>query len=167
MNGFKKGKGIILGKGVKIGENANVWHYVVIQDNTRIGANTRIGSFCDIGKNCIIGKDCIIQAHVTISNECILENNVFVGPNTSILNDKFPNSKRLTPVRIGKNVIIGGAVVILPNVSIGDNSMVAAGSVVVKDVPKNSVFKGVPAVKYISMKDYNKKKKAFETDFCK
>jgi UDP-2-acetamido-3-amino-2,3-dideoxy-glucuronate N-acetyltransferase len=122
MSEPKMGKGIIVGKNVQFGKDVVVWNYVVIGDDTRIGDGTRVGSFCDIGKGVIIGKNCIVQAHVTISNECELWDNVFVGPNSSLLNDKFPHSKCLTPTIIKNDVIVGGCVTVLPNVTINENS---------------------------------------------
>lgn len=157
----KMGKGVIIGKNVQFGRNVIIWNYVVIGENTKIGDGTRIGSFCDIGKNVLIGKNCNIQAHVTISNECKLGDNVFIGPNSSILNDKFPQSERLTPPIIKDNVIIGGCSVILPNITIGKNSVVAAGSVVTKEVAPETVVKGIPAKPMMTIKEYEAKKKTF------
>ncbi|MEM3700275.1 MAG: DapH/DapD/GlmU-related protein [Candidatus Bathyarchaeia archaeon] len=155
------GKGVIIGKNVQFGKNVVIWNYVVIGDNTKIGDETRIGSFCDIGKNVIIGKNCIIQAHVTISNECQLGHNVFIGPNSSLLNDKFPHSKCLTPSIIKDNVVIGGCVTILPNVTVHENSVIAAGSVVTKDVPPETVVKGIPAKPMMTRQEYETKRKTF------
>lgn len=157
----KKGRGVIIGKNVQFGEDVVIWNYVVIGDNTKIGDGTKIGSFCDIGKNVVIGKNCIIQAHVTISNECRLGNSVFIGPNSSLLNDKFPHSRCLTPSIIKDNVIIGGCVTILPNVTVNENSVVAAGSVVTKDVPSGTVVKGVPAKVMMTKAQYMIKRKKF------
>jgi acetyltransferase-like isoleucine patch superfamily enzyme len=161
MSTPKTGKGVIIGENVQFGKNVTIWNYVVIGDNTKIGDGTRIGSFCDIGKNVTIGRNCIIQAHVTISNECQVGNNVFIGPNTSLLNDKFPHSQCLTPSIIKDNVVIGGCVTILPNVTVHENSVIAAGSVVTKDVPPNTVVKGVPAKPMMTRKEYEDKRKAF------
>jgi acetyltransferase-like isoleucine patch superfamily enzyme len=120
-----------------------------------------VGSFCDIGKNVIIGKNCIVQAHVTISNECRLGDNVFIGPNSSLLNDRFPHSRFLTPSIIGNSVIVGGCVTILPNVTVNENSVIAAGSVVTKSVPPNTVVKGVPARAMMTREEYESKRKEF------
>lgn len=155
------GKGVIIGKSVQFGKNVIIWNYVVIGDNTKIGDRTCIGSFCDIGKNVTIGKNCNIQTHVTISNECKLGNNIFIGPNSTILNDKFPKSERLTPPIIKDNVIIGGCSVILPNITIGKNSVVAAGSVVTKDIAPGTVVKGIPAKPMMTREEYEDKKKTF------
>ena len=157
----KLGKGVIVGKGVQFGKDVVIWNYVVIGDDTRIGDKTRIGSFCDVGKNVMVGKNCNIQAHVTISNGCKIGNNVFIGPNSTILNDRFPSSNRITPPIICDSVIIGGGAVILPKITIGKNSVIAAGSVVTKNVPTGVVTMGTPARKMMTRKEYEAKKKAF------
>lgn len=157
----KIGKGVIIGDRVHFGREVIVWNYVIIGDDTKISDKTRIGSFCDIGRKVVIGKNCVIQAHVTISNECKLGNNVFIGPNSSLLNDKFPYCTRLTPSIIEDDVIIGGCVTILPNVTIGKGSVIAAGSAVTKDVPPEAVVKGVPAKLMMTRQEYEMKKKAF------
>lgn len=157
----KTGKGVIIGKNVQFGKDVVIWNYVVIGDNTKIGDGTRIGSLCDIGKNVTIGKNCIIQAHVTISNECKLGGNIFIGPNSSLLNDKFPHSRCLTPSIIKDNVVIGGCVTILPNVTVSENSVIAAGSVVTKDVSPETVVKGIPAKPMMTRREYETKRKVF------
>lgn len=157
----KAGKGVVIGKGVQLGENVMIWNYVVIGDSTKIDDGTCIGSFCDIGKNVAIGKDCNIQTHVTISNGCRIGDNVFIAPNTSLLNDKYPKSDLLTPVTVKDRVIIGGGVTVLPNVTVGENAVIAAGSVVTRDVPANIVVMGVPARSAMSLKKYEAKRRAF------
>lgn len=161
MQKSKTGKGVIIGKNVQFGKDITVWNYVVIGDNVKMGNGTRIGSFCDIGRGVIIGKNCNIQAHVTISNGCKIGNNVFIAPNSTLLNDKFPLSKCLTPPVIEDNVVIGGCAVILPNLTIGNGSVVAAGSTVTKDVPPRTVVKGTPATILMTREEYEAKKKAF------
>jgi acetyltransferase-like isoleucine patch superfamily enzyme len=164
MSKPKIGQGVIIGENVHLGKDVVIWNYVVIGENTRIEDGTRIGSFCDIGRNVIIGKNCIVQAHVTISNECTLGNNVFIGPNSSLLNDRFPHGKYLTPSIIKDNVIIGGCVTILPDVTIEKNSVVAAGSVVTKNVSAGTVVKGVPAKLMMTRKEYESKRETFSKD---
>lgn len=161
MHEPKLGKGVIVGKNVQFGKDVVVWHYVVVGDNVKVGDNTRIGSFCDIGKDVEIGENCIIQTHVTLSNGCTLGNGVFVGPNSSVLNDKFPNSNCLTPAIVKDNVVIGGCATVLPNVTVGESSVVAGGSVVTKDVPPGSVVRGVPARTMMTRDEYEARKKSF------
>jgi len=161
MQKAKLGKGVIIGENVQFGENVVIWNYVVIGDNTKIGNRTHIGSFCDVGKNVVIGEGCNVQAHVTISNECRIGNNVFIAPNSSILNDKFPQSEPITPPIIEDDAIIGGSATILPNTTIGKKSVVAAGSVVTKDVAPETVVIGIPAKPMMTREEYETKKKAF------
>jgi len=157
----KTGVGVVIGKNAEFGRDVVIWNYVVIGDNTRIGDGTRIGSFCDVGRNVVIGRNCIIQAHVTISNKCKIGDNVFIGPNSSLLNDRFPHSGYLTPAVVKDNVVIGGCVTILPNVTVHENSVIAAGSTVTKDVPPNTVVKGTPAKPMMTKQEYETKRKAF------
>jgi acetyltransferase-like isoleucine patch superfamily enzyme len=157
----KTGKTVIIGGNVEFGKNVVIWNYVVIGDNTKIGDGTCIGSFCDIGKRVIIGQHCSVQAHVTISNECKIGSHVFIGPNSSLLNDKFPHSRSLTPSIVENGVVIGGCVTILPSITVGSNSVVAAGSVVTKNVLPETVVKGIPAKLMMTRKEYETKRKAF------
>jgi acetyltransferase-like isoleucine patch superfamily enzyme len=161
MDEPRMGKGVLIGKNVQFGENVVIWNYVVVGDNAKIGDGTRIGSFCDIGKNVVIGKNCVIQAQVAVSNECQIGNNVFIGPNTTILNDKFPHSEYLTPSTVKDDVVVGGCVTILPNVVVNEKAVIAAGSIVTKDVPAATVVKGVPARPTMTRQEYQAKREAF------
>lgn len=155
------GQGVLIGKNVLFGKDVVIWNYVVVGDDTRIGDGTKVGSFCDIGRKVKIGNDCIVQAHVTISNECKLGNRVFIGPNSSLLNDRFPHSTYLTPSIIKDDVIVGGCVTVLPDVTVGKNSVVAAGSVVTKNVPPDTVVKGVPAKVMMTRAEFENKRQAY------
>lgn len=157
----KKGTGIVIGANVELADTAFVWNYVVIGDGAKIGEGTVIGSFCDIGKNVVIGKNCSIQAHVTISNGCVIGDGVFIAPNTSLLNDKYPKSSFMTPPIIKDGAAIGGGVTILPDVTIGEKAVVGGGSVVTKNVPAKTVIAGVPAKKVMTLEEYEFKRKDF------
>jgi len=108
-----------------------------------------------------IGKKCNIQAHVTISNECILGDNVFIAPNSSLLNDKYPKSNLLTAPIVKDNVVIGGGVTVLPSVVLGENSVIGGGSVVAASVPPGKVLMGVPAKEVMTKEEYEAKREAF------
>jgi acetyltransferase-like isoleucine patch superfamily enzyme len=157
----KTGRGVIIGANVQFGKDVVVWNYVVIGDNTKIGDGTCIGSFVDIGRNVTIGKNCNIQAHVTISNECVLGDNVFIAPNSSLLNDKYPKSSFLAAPIVKNNVVIGGGVTILPGVILGENSVIGGGSVVTKNVSREKVVSGVPAKEIMTKEQYDAKREAF------
>jgi len=157
----KTGSGVIIGENVQFGRNVVIWNYVVIGDGTKVGEGTVIGSFVDIGKNVVIGKDCNLQAHVTVSNECVLGDNVFIAPNSSLLNDKYPKSGFLTAPIVKDNVIIGGGVTVLPDVVLGENSVIGGGSVVTKNVAPGNVLMGVPAREVMTKEQYTTKREEF------
>lgn len=161
MQNSKRGVGIVQGANVQIGANCAIWNYVVIGDNTKIGDNTIIGSFVDLGKEVTLGKNCNIQAHVTISNGCLLGDNVFIAPNSSLLNDKYPKSTFMTPPIIKDGAAIGGGVTILPNVTVGEKAVVGGGSVVTKDVPRRTVVAGCPARKVMTLEQFEAKREEF------
>ncbi len=161
MQNSKRGVGIVQGANVQIGANCAIWNYVVIGDNTKIGDNSIIGSFVDLGKEVTLGKNCNIQAHVTISNGCVLGDNVFIAPNSSLLNDKYPKSTFMTPPIIKDGAAIGGGVTILPNVTVGEKAVVGGGSVVTKDVPSRTVVAGCPARKVMSLEQFEVKREEF------
>lgn len=110
---------------------------------------------CDNGKNISVGDNFLINFNGVILDiaPVIIGNNVMIGPNTLITTVNHPlNAKErrnhmavATPVTIGNDVWIGGNVTILPGVTIGDRSVIAAGAVVTKDIPANTVAGGVPA----------------------
>jgi UDP-2-acetamido-3-amino-2,3-dideoxy-glucuronate N-acetyltransferase len=161
MQNSKKGTGIVTGVNVQIGKDVSIWNYVVIGDDTKIGDGALIGSFCDIGKHVTLGKNCNIQAHVTISNGCVLGDGVFIAPNTSLLNDKYPKSTLLTPPTLKDGAQIGGGVTILPDVTVGEKAVVGGGSVVTKDVAPATVVAGCPAKVVMSLEQYESKRAAF------
>jgi len=110
----------------------------IIKPNVQIGDGTRIGEYSIISNNARIGKNCRILYHVTICKDAVIGHNVFIGPKTTFLNDKYPPSKTSNPPLVGDNVVIGGNCLLLPGIKIGENSKVGAGCRVVKDIPKNT-----------------------------
>lgn len=135
---------------------------VSIKNNVSIGRGTRIGEYVVIGGNVSIGKNCSILYHVTVSKDAVIGDNVFIGPNTSLLNDMYPPSKVSCSPIIKDGAIIGGGVTVCPNVIIGERSVVAAGSVVTRDIPDEEVWKGNPARFHCTRIEYDKRKKAWE-----
>lgn len=110
---------------------------------------------CDYGHNISVGEGFFANVRLTILDEApvVIGDNVFIGPNVSIYTACHPlnpvernkGTEWSEPVTIGDNVWIGGSVTILPGVNIGDNVTIGAGSVVVHNIPANSVAVGNPA----------------------
>jgi len=127
--------------------------FLPIGKNTLIlkGFEVRNPGGLKIGNNCYVNINFFVQA----SGRVTIGNDVLIGPGTYIIseNHTFGNLKKLirnqdiekAPVLIGNNVWIGVGVIILPGVTIGDGCVIAAGAVVTKSFPKNSVIGGVPA----------------------
>ena len=129
-----------------IGENTNIWQFCVVLKDAQIGSDCNICSHCFIENDVIIGNSVTIKCGVQIWDGMRIEDNVFVGPNVTFCNDRYPISRnknwKLEPVIIKKGASIGANATILPGVTIGENAMIAAGAVVVKDVPANVVYLG-------------------------
>lgn len=127
-----------------IGEGTNIWQYCVVLPNAKIGKNCNICSHCFIENDVVIGDNVTIKNGVYLYDGITIEDDVFVGPNATFCNDRYPKSKnkdfKLEPILIKKGASIGANVTILPGVTIGENSLIAAGTVVTKDVEKNSRF---------------------------
>jgi len=123
----------------KCGKNVNIEKGAIFAKGVQLGDNSGIGINANIGPDCVIGND------VMMGPECIIYTN----------NHKFDELDKpmrcqgfqeVRPVHIGNDVWIGGRVIILPGVKIGDHSVIGAGSVVTKDVPEWAVVAGNPAV---------------------
>ena len=141
----------------KIGKNTKIWHFAYVGDDTEIGDNVKIGSLAHVDYNVKIGNNTMIEGLVYIPPLSRIGNNVFIGPSASLTNDPFPPSGKLIGVTIKNNAIIGSRAVIKAGVTIGENSVVAMGAVVTKDVPANTVVGGVPAKEMYSKKEYDEK----------
>jgi acetyltransferase-like isoleucine patch superfamily enzyme len=91
----------------------------------------------------------------------VLGDNVFIAPNSSLLNDKYPKSTFMTPPIIKDGAAIGGGVTILPNVTVGEKAVVGGGSVVTKDVPSRTVVAGCPARRVMTLEQFEVKREEF------
>jgi acetyltransferase-like isoleucine patch superfamily enzyme len=94
----------------------------------------------------------------------IIQDSVFIGPRVVFTNDKYPPSKRLVKTLIGEGAVIGANSTIIAGIKIGRRSVIAAGSVVTKDVPDEVVVAGNPARIIMSRDEYEEKKRKYETE---
>jgi UDP-2-acetamido-3-amino-2,3-dideoxy-glucuronate N-acetyltransferase len=139
-----------LGKDVKICEFVNLY-------GCEIGDDSKIGPFVEIQKGAKIGKNCKISSHTFICEGVTVEDNVFVGHNVTFINDIYPRATtgdgRLqtdedwvcVPTLVKKGASIGSSTTLLCGITVGENAIVGAGSVVTKDVPANTIIAGNPS----------------------
>jgi UDP-2-acetamido-3-amino-2,3-dideoxy-glucuronate N-acetyltransferase len=141
---------------VKLGKDVKVFAFVNLYGCT-IGDNSKIGTFVEIQKNAVIGNNVKVSSHTFICEGVKIEDNVFIGHNVSFINDKYPRSAnadgslqneadwKVVPTLVKRGASIGTSSTILCGVTIGENAIVGAGSVVTKDVPDFAIVAGVPA----------------------
>jgi acetyltransferase-like isoleucine patch superfamily enzyme len=130
---------------VIIGDNFKSGHNVLIREGTRIGNNVSIGSYSIVEGDSTIGDDVNIQSLVYLPLRVTIGDGVFIGPNAVFTNDKYPPSKNLCSLIIKDHAAIGANSTLLPGITIGEGSLVAAGAVVTKDVPDYKMAIGCPA----------------------
>ena len=143
--------------GAQVGTTTRVWHFVHIRSGATIGEGCSLGYGVYIDTGVVIGNDVKLQNRVSVYRGVTLEDGVFVGPNATFTNDKYPRA--ITPegrslteddwqaaetlVRVGAS--IGAGAVVLPGITIGRWAMVGAGAVVTADVPEQALVLGAPA----------------------
>jgi len=140
-------------KSRNIGRNTKIWQFCVVMDGAEIGENCNICANCFIEENAKVGNECTIKNSVQLWNGITIEDNVFIGPNVTFTNDKYPKSRRensgkksFLETHVKEGAVIGAASVILPGITIGKNSFIAAGSIVSKDIPDGAVVIGEASI---------------------
>jgi acetyltransferase-like isoleucine patch superfamily enzyme len=139
-----------LGRDVKLSKFINLY-------GCEVGDETKIGAFVEIQKNATIGKRCKISSHTFVCEGVTIEDNVFIGHGVTFINDSYPRATtvagglqteadwKVERTVIKKGASIGSGSTILSKVTIGENAIVGAGSVVTKDVSPNTIVAGNPA----------------------
>lgn len=129
-----------------IGENTNIWQFCVVLPNAVIGDNCNICSHCFIENDVKIGNNVTVKCGVQLWDGVEIEDDVFIGPNVTFCNDKYPKSGnknfKLEKVIVKKGASIGANATILPGITIGENAMIGAGTIVTKDVKPNGLIVG-------------------------
>lgn len=144
------GSNVKLGEGVKLSKFINLY-------GCQIGDDTKIGAFVEIQKNASVGRRCKISSHTFVCEGVTIEDNVFIGHGVMFINDSYPRATtedgglqtekdwhvETTIVKCGAS--IGSGATILSKVTIGENAIVGAGSVVTRDVAPHTIVAGNPA----------------------
>lgn len=140
-----------------IGDGASIWHQAQVRERANVGEGCIIGKGVYIGADVSLGRNCKVQNYSCVYEGNTLEDGVFVGPEVVFTNDRYPRAinpdgslkaasdwdLQGSTVRYG--AAVGSRSVILPGLSIGRWSLIAAGSVVTKDVPDHAIVAGNPA----------------------
>jgi len=138
-----------LGKNVKLSKFINLY-------GCEIGDDTKIGAFVEIQKGVKVGNKCKISSHTFVCEGVTIEDNVFIGHNVTFINDPYPRATKpdgelqtdedweVESTLVRKGASIGSGSTILSKVTIGENAIVGAGSVVTRDVPANTIVVGAP-----------------------
>jgi acetyltransferase-like isoleucine patch superfamily enzyme len=141
---------------VQLGVDVKIYDFVNLY-GCKIGDSSKIGTFVEIQKGADIGNNCKVSSHTFICEGVTIEDGVFVGHNVTFINDRYPRSTSeegelqteedwvCVPTLIKTGASIGSSATLLCGVTVGENAIVGAGSVVTKDVPANSVVAGNPA----------------------
>lgn len=141
---------------VKLGKDVRLAKFINLY-GCEIGDETKIGAFVEIQKNARIGRRCKISSHTFICEGVVIEDNVFIGHGVTFTNDMYPHATNpngylqteadwnIGPTLVRRGASIGSGATLLCNLSVGENAIVGAGSVVTKDVPANTIVAGNPA----------------------
>ncbi|HJL97528.1 MAG TPA: acyltransferase [Candidatus Poseidoniaceae archaeon] len=148
------------GQRIELGRESVAWAPCHMGADVNIGKECSIGALAHIGRKVTIGDACRVQGGAYIADECELGDRVFIGPNATILNDKYPpsrNSLQWQPVQIGNDSVIGGGATVIAGCSVGNNAVLGAGSTLTRNLPDNEVWAGNPAVFLMMRNVYNEK----------
>ena len=146
----------VIAPDVVLGENVRIFHFVNLYGCT-IGDGSKIGTFVEIQKGVTIGRNVKVSSHTFICEGVTIEDGVFVGHHVCFINDLYPRAVNpdgsmqsekdwaVVPTVVKCGASIGSNTTVLGGVTIGENAIVGAGSVVTKDVPPNTIVAGNPA----------------------
>jgi acetyltransferase-like isoleucine patch superfamily enzyme len=141
---------------VKLGRDVAIFGLVNLY-GCEIGDETRVGCFVEIQKNAVIGRRCKISSHTFICEGVTIEDEVFIGHGVMFTNDRFPRATAgdgrpqteadwaVIPTVVKRGASIGSNVTLLCGLTVGENAVVGAGSVVTCDIPANEIWAGNPA----------------------
>jgi acetyltransferase-like isoleucine patch superfamily enzyme len=141
---------------VKLGKNVRIYDFTNLY-GCEIDDDTKIGTFVEVQKGARIGKRCKISSHTFVCEGVTIEDDVFVGHNVTFINDRYPRATNASgalqteadwqcvATTVKRGASIGSSATLLCGVTVGENALVGAGSVVTRDVPPNTIVAGNPA----------------------
>ena len=149
------GDNLCIAADVKLGENVKLSKFINLYGCT-IGNNVKIGAFVEIQKNALVGNNCKISSHTFICEGVTIEDDVFIGHGVTFINDIYPRATtggklqseadwKVEKTLVKRGASIGSGATILAKITIGENTIIGAGSVVTRDVPPNTIVAGNPA----------------------
>ena len=160
MRDQMKDDGFVSGQRLELERGSVAWGPCHIGKDTIIGDNCTIGALVHLGRKVILGHECKIQGGAYVADACVLGDRVFLGPNSTLLNDKYPpsgNSRQWQPVHIQNGAVIGGGATVIAGCSVGQNAVLGAGSTLTRNLPDNEVWAGNPAVFLMMRNTYDEK----------
>ena len=139
----------VVDKTAVIGDGTKVWHFAHVRENAEIGRECVLGHSVYVGKEVKIGNRVKLENRATVYRGVKIEDNAFVGPHVTFINDPYPRSFstdwRIVPTLVREGASIGAGTVVMCGVTIGEYVMIGAGSVVTKDIPSFAIAYGNPA----------------------
>jgi len=147
---------VCIAPSVKLGNDVKLSKFINLY-GCEIGDETKIGAFVEIQKNARVGRCCKISSHSFICEGVDIEDDVFIGHSVTFINDTYPRATvaggglqteadwKVEKTKVCRGASIGSGSTILGNITVGENAIVGAGSVVTKDVPANAIVAGNPA----------------------
>lgn len=132
-----------------VGAGTQIWQYTVVLPGARIGRDCNLNAHCLVENDVVIGDRVTLKCGVFLWDGMTVEDDVFIGPNATFTNDKFPRSRKppeeFQRIVLKRGASIGANATILGGVTIGEGAIVGAGSVVTHDVPPGVIVCGNPA----------------------
>ncbi len=141
---------------VKLGKNVRIYDFTNLY-GCEIGDDVKIGTFVEVQKGSKIGNRCKVSSHTFICEGVVLEDDVFIGHNVTFINDRYPRATNGTGqlqteadwkcvgTLVKRGASVGSGATLMCGITIGENALIGAGSVVTKDVPPGAVVAGNPA----------------------
>jgi UDP-2-acetamido-3-amino-2,3-dideoxy-glucuronate N-acetyltransferase len=147
------GTSVVVYRGCTVGNKVLIADLSTVRENVRVGNGTIIGRGVAIENFCTVGEFCKLETNVYLTAYSTVEDRCFVAPCVATSNDNFVGRtkerfKHFKGVTLKKGARVGANATILPGKVIGEDALVAAGSVVTKDLPSRKIFAGVPAQEF-------------------